>query len=61
MSLSTLLVFFTLLLVITTLIIGIVNMAIGGKFNQKHSTQLMSVRLIFQYFAILLMLTVLML
>lgn len=37
------------------LIIGMICMAIGGKFDKKFSTKLMSLRVIFQGFAVFLL------
>ncbi|MDR0296663.1 MAG: HIG1 domain-containing protein [Rickettsia sp.] len=34
------------------LVIGIVSMAIGGKFDKRFSSKLMSLRVIFQAFAV---------
>ena len=37
------------------LIIGVVSMAIGGKFDRKFSSQLMTMRVFFQAVAVLLL------
>lgn len=42
-------------LISLVLIIGIVSMAIGGKFNKKFSSKLMTLRVFFQAIAILLL------
>ncbi|WP_341757134.1 MULTISPECIES: HIG1 domain-containing protein [unclassified Candidatus Tisiphia] len=34
------------------LVIGIVSMAIGGKFDKRFSSKLMSLRVVFQAFAV---------
>ncbi|MCC8372372.1 MAG: HIG1 domain-containing protein [Rickettsia endosymbiont of Pseudomimeciton antennatum] len=47
-------VYILIALSLTTLIlvIGVVSMAIGGKFDKKFSSKLMSLRVIFQTFAV---------
>lgn len=40
------------------LIIGIVSMAIGGKFDKKFSSKLMTMRVFFQAIAILLLIII---
>lgn len=42
-------------LTILVLVIGIVSMAIGGKFDKKFSSKLMSLRVIFQAVAVCLL------
>jgi hypothetical protein len=43
---------FFVLLTISTLIFGIILMAIGGKINKKYSTRLMSLRVTMQALAL---------
>lgn len=42
-------------LTLTVLLIGVVSMAIGGKFDKKFSSKLMTLRVFFQAVAILLL------
>ncbi len=45
----------TLCLTSLVLIIGVVSMAIGGKFDRKFSSKLMTMRVFFQVVAVLLL------
>ncbi|MGX6960974.1 MAG: twin transmembrane helix small protein [Rickettsia endosymbiont of Pentastiridius leporinus] len=45
-------------LTIVVLIIGVVSMAIGGKFDRKFSSKLMTMRVFFQAVAILLLIII---
>jgi len=47
--------FIALCLTFLILIIGVVSMAIGGKFDKKFSSKLMTLRVFFQAMAILLL------
>lgn len=42
-------------LTVAVLVIGVVSMAIGGKFDKKFSSKLMTLRVFFQAVAILLL------
>lgn len=42
-------------LTVIVLVIGVISMAIGGKFRKKFSSKLMSLRVFFQAIAILLL------
>ena len=59
MTLLTVVVILALLSVIGVLATGVGSMAHGGKFDQKHSTQLMGMRVVFQGLAVALILTAL--
>lgn len=41
------------ILTTATLFLGLASMAIGKEFNKKHATKLMSLRVLFQTFAII--------
>jgi len=54
MTTFTVLVMIALLVTIGTLITGVASMAHGGKFDQRHSHQLMAARTLFQGVALIL-------
>lgn len=56
MTLLTLLILLALLATIASLIWGLTSMARGGQYDEQHSDQLMSARVIFQAIAIVLLL-----
>ncbi|VAW90782.1 hypothetical protein MNBD_GAMMA21-1305 [hydrothermal vent metagenome] len=56
MTILTILIMVALLATVVSLVWGIGSMAHGGRFDEKHSTQLMSARVILQGLVIVLML-----
>jgi len=45
-------------LTLTVLVVGVVSMAIGGKFDKKFSSKLMTLRVFFQAVAIFLLIII---
>ena len=56
MDLLTVFIVLALLATIGSLVTGVISMGRGGKFDEEHSTQFMSARVILQVFAIILIL-----
>ena len=56
MDLLTVFIVLALLATIGSLVTGVISMGRGGQFDEEHSTQFMSARVILQVFAIILIL-----
>ncbi|MFN7038860.1 MAG: twin transmembrane helix small protein [Alphaproteobacteria bacterium] len=55
MKIYTIFLYLLALAVLGTLIIGIISMSLGNKFNRKYANKLMTLRVVFQSLAILLL------
>ena len=58
MTLSTILIIAALILTVGSLVSGVISMAHGGNFDQRHSTQFMSARVALQLVTVLLVMLV---